>query len=86
MAVWKHKATGVDGNVILFGTNIFECEWIRTGKEVTITDPVYKQKHIFSVYKAHIRGREHTFAAGEFSNGVWGFYTQSKFRFPFVKR
>lgn len=84
--MWKHKATGVDGNVILFGTNIFECEWMHTGKEVTITDPVYKQKHIFSVYKAHIRGREHTFAAGEFSNGVWGFYTQSKFSLPFINR
>ena len=86
LEMWKHKVTGVDGNIILFGVNIFDYEWTRTDEEVEITDPIYKQKHIFSVYKVHIRGREYTFAAGEFSNCVWGFYTQSKFRLPFVKR
>ena len=45
--MWKHKVTGVDGNVILFSINIFDYEWIRTGEQVEITDPVYKQKHIF---------------------------------------
>ena len=86
LEMWKHKVTGVDGNIILFGVNIFDYEWTRTGEEIEITDPVYKQKHIFSVYKAHIRGREYTFAAGEFSNCVWGFYTRRKFRLPFIKR
>ncbi len=83
--MWKHKATGVDGNVILFGINIFEYEWIRTDEKVEIIEPIYKQKYIFPVYKVYIRGHKYKFAAGEYSNCVWGFYTQSKFKFPFVK-
>ena len=82
--MWIHRATGTDGNVVLFGTNIFDHKWNSTGEEVEIIDPMYRQKHLFSVYKVIVKGREYTFAAGEFSNCVWGFYTQIKF--PFFKR
>lgn len=71
---WQHEITGVDGNVSLFGVNIFDCEWESTGKSVSVRDPAYRQEYIFPIYKVTVNGQEHEFAAGEFSNCVWGFY------------
>ena len=31
---WQHEATGTDGNVQLFGVNIFDYPWKDTGKSV----------------------------------------------------
>ena len=31
---WKLEVTGVDGNVKLFGVNIFDYDWIDTKKEL----------------------------------------------------
>jgi len=71
---WKCVATGFDGNCKLFGVNIFDYEWQKTGKEVTVRDPSHNQRHIFSVWKVKVNGVRYQFAAGEFSNGVWGFF------------
>lgn len=71
---WQHEITGVDGNTILFGVNIFNYEWKSTGQSVTVCDPLYGQEYRFPVYKVMIHGQEQKFAAGEFSNCVWGFY------------
>lgn len=71
---WKHQITGIEGDVILFGVNIFDYSWIDTGKKAKITEPLYQQKFEFSVYKVNIDGTEYEFSAGEFSNLVWGFY------------
>ena len=38
---WQHEVTGVDGNTILFGVNIFDYEWKSTGEE---TSDVSKKK------------------------------------------
>lgn len=73
---WQHEITGVDGNTILFGINIFDYKWNDTGKKVVVSDPLYGQKYNFSVYKVFIDGKEYEFAAGEFSNCIWGFYIQ----------
>lgn len=74
MKKWKHKITGADGNVKLFGVNIFDYQWIRTEEEARVLDPLYRQEYILPVYKVLIGKREYKFAAGEFSNCVWGFY------------
>lgn len=74
--IWKHKITGVDGNTILFGINIFDYEWNATGRYAEVRDPLYGQEYRFSVYTVVIHGRKHEFAAGEFSNCVWGFYSK----------
>lgn len=73
---WKHKITGVDGNCILFGVNIFDYEWNDTGEKITIIDPQYHQEHSINVYNVDINGTLKRFAAGEFSNCVWGFYLE----------
>ena len=71
---WQHEITGPDGNVMLFGVNIFEYEWKETGKSVRVRHPLYSQEDKFPVYTVDINGQEQEFAAGEFSNCVWGFY------------
>lgn len=73
---WQHEITGFDGNTLLFGVNIFDYEWINTGERVDVVDPLYGQKYKFPVYKVFIKGNEYEFAAGEFSNCVFGFYIQ----------
>ena len=73
---WKYKTTGTDGNGKLFGVNIFDYEWRDTGETVTIIDPQYHQEHIFNVFTIEIDGKLKRFAAGEFSNCVWGFYVE----------
>lgn len=71
---WQHETTGVDGDTILFGVNIFDYKWERTDNSVKVCDPLHRQDYVVPVYKAIINEQEYEFAAGEFSNCVWGFY------------
>jgi len=73
---WQHEITGVDGNTLLFGVNIFDYEWKNTGERIDVEDPLYGQTYRFPVYKVLVGEQEHQFAAGEFSNSVFGFYIQ----------
>ncbi len=72
---WQFAAAGQEHEIVLFGKHIFEYRWESTGKSVTVKDPLYHQDHRFRVYTVEIDGEIHKFAAGEFSNGIWGFYT-----------
>ena len=71
---WQHEITGIEGNTILFGVNIFDYQWKTTGQRVKVRDPLYSQEYEFPVYTVVINGEEHEFVAGEFSNCVWGFF------------
>lgn len=71
---WQHELTAFDGDATLFGVNIFDYDWDDTQETVTIRDPLYDQEHEFRIFTAVINGQKHEFAAGEFSNCVWGFY------------
>lgn len=73
---WKYKTTSTDGNCTLFGVNVFDFEWNDTGETATIIDPQYHKEHIFNVFSILINGKQKRFAAGEFSNCVWGFYVE----------
>ena len=42
----------------------------------THLDPIYHQNHIFEVWQVEIDGQVYRFAAGEFSNCMWGFYLE----------
>ncbi len=68
---WKLKATGTDGNVRLFGVNIFDYEWIDTKKRVQVDGLSYDAP----IYTVTINNKQHEFVAGERSNCVWNFYT-----------
>ncbi len=71
---WQYKISGIDGNVELFGVNIFNYKWENTNEKVSICDPHYGKNYRFNIYKVVLDSKEYMFAAGEFSNGVWGFY------------
>lgn len=71
---WQHEITGVDGTCLLFGINIFDYVWSNTGEKASVHDPSYNQPYCFPIYRVSIDGKIYKFAAGEFSNCVWGFY------------
>lgn len=67
---WQLETTGIDGNTLLFGVNIFEYEWTDTNRTIQVQDLPYD----VPVYSAIIHGDPHEFAAAERSNCVWNFY------------
>lgn len=71
---WQFAAAGQEHEIVLFGKYIFDYRWNNTHKSVTVKDPLYNQDHRFGIYEVEIDGEIHKFAAGEFSNGIWGFY------------
>ena len=44
---WQHEITGIDGNTILFGVNIFDYEWQDTHRSVKVHHPQYNQEYKF---------------------------------------
>ncbi len=60
------------------GIDIWKCQWLDTHERVDVEDPVYHQKHTFHIYEISAGDRSITFAAGEFSNGMWGFYVRPR--------
>jgi hypothetical protein len=83
-AKWRFVGSCVDpalggGPFLINGINIWDCEWQQDESQFPeVRDPIYKQAHIFSVYTVTQGERSATFAAGEFSNCIWGFYTQGQ--------
>ena len=43
-------------------------------KLIEVTDPIYKQKHLFNIWIYIFEGNRYEFAIGEFSNGIFGVY------------
>ena len=70
---WQHETTGTDGNVQLFGVNVFDYPWTDTGESVEVKSPDGKALRV-PVYQTVINGEMRQFAAAELSNCVWGFF------------
>jgi hypothetical protein len=77
---WGFISIGFEGaSVDVHGFDPWQCEWSRCADEtITVAHPSYPhQRHTMFVYRLaeapHVR-----FAAGEFSNGVWGFFVPSR--------
>ncbi len=77
---WVHVATSLEGeDKKIKDVEIWEQEWEPMEGEVALVkDPNYGQTHRFSVYRIQKDEKVVEFAAGEFSNGVWGFYLRNK--------
>ena len=75
---WKFETAGPDGLCKLFGVSIFQYDWHDCQETATVTDPYYGVEKKFHVYEVEINGQLHRFAAGEFSNCVWGFYLEKE--------
>ena len=74
---WEYETFGPDGQCKLFGVNIFDYDWQTTGKRVNVKDAFYHLVLRFEVWQVEFDGENFRFAAGEFSNCVWGFYLET---------
>jgi hypothetical protein len=76
--VWQFAGSSKEGEPFeIRGVNVWEQGWqVLAGQEAHVNDPVYGQGFVFHVYTIQDGDQKVEFAAGEFSNGVWGFYTR----------
>ncbi len=75
---WQHTCTLTESEPFeLMGMNIWNYDWKNTGEKIQIKDPLYGQDYTFPVYEISNAHTSAQFAAGEFSNGVWGIYMKS---------
>jgi hypothetical protein len=74
---WVHKGTVADGDsFIIDKLNIWDHDWKSTGKEIFVNDPLYNQPYRLLIYTIEANGKVIKFAAGEFSNMVFGIYQE----------
>jgi hypothetical protein len=75
---WQFAGTSRQGEPFdIRGVNVWAQGWQAVpGKQAHVHDPVYGMGFDFPVYTFHDGDEEIEFAAGEFSNGEWGFYTK----------
>ena len=73
---WEFETSGLDGQCELFGVNIFKYRWHDCRETAVVIDPHYGTEKVFRIYEVEIGGKFRRFAAGEFSNCVWGFYLE----------
>lgn len=70
---WTFYRSVVDGERLeLEGLNIWDHQWHDLHQYVRIKDPIYGQDHVMGIFEITNGGITVTFAAGEFSNLVWG--------------
>lgn len=73
--MWQFIGYNTDEKSFLISDiNIWSFAWYDVGEKVEVKHPSYNQLHDFYVYTIFNGERVVKFAAGEFSNGVWGFY------------
>ncbi|HVF20945.1 MAG TPA: hypothetical protein VNA14_11995 [Mycobacteriales bacterium] len=73
---WRFVSIDVEGNAVdIGGVNPWRQSWTSTGRRVVVAHPQYPaQRHTLRVYEIPDTDPPVVFAAGEFSNGVWGFF------------
>ena len=74
---WKHIKTVIDSEpFVIDGMNIWDYKWSSTNDSIQIKDPLYGKAYSFNVYEISNKENKVKFAAGEFSNCIWGIYMQ----------
>jgi hypothetical protein len=78
MQYWKYLGSSVDSSVfIINGIDVWKNEWTDVAcPKAEVKDPIYQQDFIFDVYEIKTTSQVIRFAAGEFSNCIWGFYSE----------
>jgi hypothetical protein len=72
---WQFAGSAIDGSSFeIGGLDVWKHGWRDRGERARVVDPLYHQEFLFSVYEIGDSDATVTFAAGEFSNCVWGFY------------
>jgi hypothetical protein len=74
---WEFVSATPEGQPFrIGGLDVWEHGWKDTGERAQVKDPLYHQDFTFHVYEISSRGRVVSFAAGEFSACMWGFYVR----------
>ncbi|MGY3213931.1 hypothetical protein [Mucilaginibacter sp. HD30] len=72
---WRfYKSVVSYEELLINGLNLWEHEWRSLGYSIHVKDPLYQQDHSMDVYEITDGMGTVLFAAGEFSNNVWGIY------------
>jgi hypothetical protein len=76
MIAWTYIGHCLDSQPFAIeGVNVWKHQWHRRrGETAVVDDPQYGQTFEFSVYEIVTPKKRIVFAAGEFSNCIWGFY------------
>ena len=73
---WRFVSIGWEGDTTdVGGVNPWDVKWTHTDRRITVAHPSYpSQRHTMFINEVAGSIPAITFAADEFSNGVWGFY------------
>lgn len=73
---WRFVSIGFEGEATdVGGVNPWDVEWSPTHGRIVVAHPSYPaQRHVMDTYEVAGTRPPIKFAAGEFSNGVWGFF------------
>ncbi len=72
---WRFLQSVADGEEFhINGLNLWEHEWKPLYNSIHVKDPLYGEDHTMYVYEITDGTVTVLFAAGEFSNTVWGIY------------
>jgi hypothetical protein len=75
---WQFAGSCEDGGPFdISGVNVWKHDWKKRKdhKEAVVKDPHHGEDFLFTVYEITVGQQHIVFAAGEFSNCIWGFYT-----------
>jgi hypothetical protein len=78
---WQFVSIGFEGNPVdISGIDVWDAEWTAVERSpITVAHPSYpRQRHSMNVYEIRAVSPAVVFAAGEFSNGVWGFFMPTR--------
>jgi hypothetical protein len=76
---WEFVGAVADGQSFsINGVDVWRHKWNDTKDRVRVRDPHYDQEFTFHVYRIAATDRAITFAAGEFSSCIWGFYIRKQ--------
>ncbi|SCZ11220.1 hypothetical protein [Alkaliphilus peptidifermentans] len=71
---WRFVGSTTEDKFIIDGIDIFKEKWESTGEVADVIDPLYGQPFKFNVWRVENEDEIIIFAAGEFSNNVFGIY------------
>ena len=76
---WKFIGSGMDSaSFFINEVDVWKHEWVAIpGGNAQVKDPLYGQDFTFDVWSIPSAPSVPRFAAGEFSNCMWGFYLES---------
>ena len=75
---WTFLTSGTELQPVrIDGVNVWDHKWQESGRKAEVTDPRRGQSFTFEVWSIATKKKSIQFAAGEFSNGIWGFYTEA---------